>query len=183
MADSDKEVEEFESELSTCSYNVEMLIKGVCPFTKFYEHKVVFIGKTGSRTEFLYNNPRAGVYSAEFFKDFGGNEEYALYFNKILLYNRYWAKGQPVAVLDKESSKYYHINDATGETYKSDEPVGYFLVRAVELRDLLGADNVILDELKLPLSDNVELPSIKEFKYMPEYRDIITNYYINRRRD
>lgn len=99
MADNDKEVKEFESELSTCSYNVEMLSKGVCPFTRFYSHKVVFIGKTGSRTEFLYNNPRAGVYSAEFFKDFGGNEEYALYFNKILLYNRYWAKGQPVSVV------------------------------------------------------------------------------------
>ena len=183
MADNDKEVEEFKNKLSTCSYNVEMLIKSVCPFTKFYSHKVVFIGRTGSKTEFLYNNPRTGIYSAEFFKNFGGNEEYASYFNKILLYNRYWAKGQPVAVLDKESSEYYHIDDATGRVYKSTEPVGYFLVRAIELRDLLGADNVRLDDLKMPLSDHVELYSNKEFKYMPEYRDITTNCYINRRRN
>nr|DAF94711.1 MAG TPA: hypothetical protein [Podoviridae sp. ct9A73]DAS02910.1 MAG TPA: hypothetical protein [Caudoviricetes sp.] len=180
--DYDKEVENFKKELSECSYNVETFVKGVCPFTKFYSNKVVFIGVTGSKTEFFYDNPRAGVYSAEFLKYFGGNEEYALYFNKILLYNRYLAKGQPVAVIDKESGEYYHIDDITGKTYKSIEPVGYFLVRAKELRDLLGTENVVLDEFKMPLSDHINLPSNKEFKYMPGYRDIITNYYINEQR-
>nr|DAY12858.1 MAG TPA: hypothetical protein [Caudoviricetes sp.] len=175
--DSEKLMEEHKARLEKCSYTVETLVKGVCPFTKFYEHKVVFIGKTGSRTEFLYTNPRAGVYSAEFFKDFAN---YAEFFNDILLYNRYWAKGQPVSVVDRNSGEYYHIDDASGNVRKSTEPVGYFLMRAIELRRLLGEDNVNLIEMKLPLSEYVDsLQQGDTFDGMPVYRDIITNYYMN----
>lgn len=178
--DSEKLMEEHKARLEECSYAVETSVKGVCPFTKFYEHKVIFIGKTGSITEFLYTNPRAGVYSAEFFKGFANNEEYAKFFNEILLYNRYWAKGQPVSVVDRNSGEYYHINDASGNVSKSVEPVGYFLPRAIELRRLLGEDNVNLIEMKLPLGEYVDsLQKGNTFDGMPAYRDIITNYYMN----
>lgn len=178
--DSEKLMKKHKARLEECSYAVESFVKGVCPFTKFYEHKAVFIGKTGSKTEFLYTNPRAGVYSAEFFKDFAKNEDYARFFNEILLYNRYWAKGQPVSVVDRNSGEYYHIDDASGDVNKSTVPVGYFLMRAVELKRLLGEDNVNVIEMKLPLGDYVDSTQQSDtFQGMPAYRDIITNYYMN----
>ncbi len=182
--DYEKRMEKYKARLEECSYNVEHLVKWLCPFTKFYEHRVVFIGKTGSKTEFLYTNPRTGVYSAEFLKGFAKSEESARFFNEILLYNRYWAKGQPVSVVDRNSGEYCHIDDASGEVTKSVEPVGYFLPRAVELKRLLGADKVDVAEMRLPLGDYVDNPQDDStFNHMPEYRDIITSYYMNFWRD
>lgn len=182
--DNDELMKKHKARLEECSYAVESFVKWLCPFTKFYEHRVVFIGKDGSKTEFLYTNPRIGVYSAEFLRGFAKSEDNARFFNEILLYNRYWAKGQPVSVVDRNSGEYYHIDDISGDLTKSTEPVGYFLSRAIELRNLLGADNVNLIETKLPLGDYVDnTHQGAKFEHIPDYRDIITNYYMNKWRD
>lgn len=179
---SEKTAEDIKKELMNCSYTVKESVKGQCPFTRFYKNKVTLIDYHGGKTEFLYMNPRAGVYSAEFLKYFSMGGEATKCFNKILLYNRYIAKDQPVSVKDAETGEFYHINDRTGDVYKSTEPVGYFLLRAIEIRKVIGQDKVRIEDFEMPLSDYVDIYTEQDLSYIPKYRDMAGNYYMNESR-
>lgn len=181
MADK-KTPEDIKNELMHCSYTVKENVKGQCPFTRFYKNKVTFVDYHGGKTEFLYMNPRAGIYSAEFLKYFSMGGEATKCFNKILLYNRYIAKDQPVSVKDAETGEFYHINDRTGDVYKSAEPVGYFLLRAIEIRKIVGKDKVRIEDFEMPLSDYVDIYTEQDLSYIPKYRDMAGNYYMNESR-
>ena len=174
-----KTPEDIKNELIHCSYVLKESVKGQCPFTRFYENKVVFVDYHGGKSEFLYMNPRAGIYNAEFLKFLSTGGEAIECFNKILLYNRYIAKDQPVSVIDKETSEFYHIDDKTGHVYKNNNPVGYFLLRAVEISKIIGKDKVRIEDFEMPLSDYVDAYSELEFSYIPRYRDMAGNYYMN----
>lgn len=78
---SEKTAEDIKKELINCSYTVKESVKGQCPFTRFYRNKVTLIDYHGGKTEFLYMNPRAGVYSAEFLKYFSTGREAVKCFN------------------------------------------------------------------------------------------------------
>ena len=177
-----KNPEDIKNELMNCSYTVKENVKGQCPFTRFYKNKVTFVDYHGGKTEFLYMNPRAGIYSAEFLKYFSVGGEATKCFNKILLYNRYIAKDQPVSVKDAETGEFYHINDRTGDVYKSAEPVGYFLLRAIEIRKVVGKDKVKIEDFEMPLSDYVDVYTEQDLSYIPKYRDMAGNYYMNESR-
>lgn len=179
---SEKTAEDIKKELMNCSYTVKESVKGQCPFTRFYKNKVTLIDYHGGKTEFLYMNPRAGVYSAEFLKYFSTGGEAVKCFNKILLYNRYIAKDQPVSVKDIETGEFYHINDKTGDVHKSAEPVGYFLLRAIEIRKIVGKDKVKIEDFEMPLSDYVDISTEYDLNYIPRYRDMAANYYMNESR-
>lgn len=179
---SEKTAEDIKKELMNCSYTVKESVKGQCPFTRFYKNKVTLIDYHGGKTEFLYMNPRAGVYSAEFLKYFSTGGEAVKCFNKILLYNRYIAKDQPVSVKDIETGEFYHINDKTGDVHKSAEPVGYFLLRAIEIRKVVGKDKVKIEDFEMPLSDYVDVYTEQDLSYIPKYRDMAGNYYMNESR-